>query len=166
MGVGACVGVPARCLPSAHPRASSPPADRPLRLSHTKVGQESRVRRVSEQDHERKSSSPGPGSLGGWSAARKVQRVLSGVSGACGMFRGTGLLSPPLSSEPMIAEQQPLPAARPRPRFARRAACWYFNVVGTCLYSGGNFSAYFSVEGWKVSCNKSVVRFSLLFEDC
>lgn len=159
-------GRPALCLPSAHPRASSPPADPPLRMSHRKVGQESRVRRARQRGHRRGSLTQSSESFRGRSERRSGSAAsLVGVSCVCGMFRGTGSVSPPLSSGLMITEQQPLPTPPNRPRFTCRAACWYLNVVGTCWYPGDHFSAGFYASGWKCPLMRSwesVACFTLL----
>lgn len=68
-------GCPARCLPSAHPQASSPPADRPPRMSHPKVGQESRVRWVTKRDHEGTSFSQSPETFSGGGERRSESRA-------------------------------------------------------------------------------------------
>lgn len=90
-------GRPALCLPSAHPRASSPPADPPLRMSHRKVGQESRVRRARQRGHRRGSSTQSSESFSGRSerAGRRVQRVLLASRAFAGCSAGLGLWALP-----------------------------------------------------------------------
>lgn len=113
-------------------------------MSHTKVGGESRVRRVTKQDHDRRSFPQSPGSFGQAEGGERRSERAASFAGSLTRLRDVprdwaGEPSP-FPPERMITEQQPLPAALLRPRLTRRAACWYLNVVGTCLYSGGNFS--------------------------
>lgn len=108
-------------------------------MSHTKVGQESRVRWVTKRDRERRSFTQSPESFSGERSSESTASFAGSLMRLRDVRRDWAV-SPPLSSELMITEQQPLPAALLRPRFTRRAACWCLNAVGTCLHPGGNFS--------------------------